>query len=259
MKKLLARMILRWYLPRFLSDAHAFNRLLGRAIQMQLGRLSDEVFRHDLAEFYQELDPDSIKRDLHFDDKVQRLNHPGGYKVPISTWNDLPASVGRPGRFNLWQRRFGLLARMGIRADVLILRAGEQVPPHGHYRVVSGFYVLDGQVAIRHYDRVREQGDKLLVRKVLDTELGPGGFTTNSEMYHNIHWLQGLADHSYLFRVTATGTPAAAFGSVARTDSRVYVDPSDEPDEAGLIKAAYVNEEAARRLFIRPPVACEGT
>ena len=259
MKKLLARMILRWYLPRFLGDAHSFNRLLGRAIQMQLGRLADEAFRQHLEEFYQQLDPGSIKRDLHFYEKVQRLNHPGGYKVAISTFNDLPPSRGSPGRFNLWQRRFALLGRMGIRADVLILRAGEQIPPHGHYRVVSGFYVLDGHVAIRHYDRVREQGGKLLVRKVLDTELGPGGFTTNSETYHNIHWLQGLAGRSYLFRVTATGTPAAAFGGAARTDSRVYVDPSDEPNEVGLIKAAYVNEEAAKRLFIRPPVACEGT
>jgi hypothetical protein len=254
MKKLLARTILRWYLPRFLGDAHPFHRLLGQALQMQLGRLSDDAFRQYLDEFYQQLDPASIKDDLSFEDKVQRLNRPGGYKVSITAFGDAPRSAAKPGRFNLWQRRFGLLGRLGIRADVLILRAGEQVPPHGHYRVVSGFYLLEGQVAIRHYDRVREQEGKLLVRKVLDTELGPGGFTTNSETYHNVHWLQGLADRSYLFRVTATDTPAAAFGGMARSDSRVYVDPTGEPDETGLIAAAYVNEEAAKRLFIQPLV-----
>ncbi|GEM_PF-5487236 len=254
MKKLLSRVILRWYLPRFLGAAHAFNRLLGQAIRMQLGWISDEAFRCHLATFYQQLDPGSIQRDLRFEEKVQHLNRPGGYKVPISTFNDDSSSSARSGRLNLWQRRFALLGHLGVRADILILRAGEQIPPHGHYRVVSGFYVLAGRVAIRHYDRVREENGKLLVRKVLDTELGPGGFTTNSETYHNIHWLQGLAEQSYLFRVTALDTPTAAFGGTARTDPRIYVDPSGEPDESGLIAAAYVNEATAKRLFIHPPV-----
>jgi hypothetical protein len=144
---------------------------------------------------------------------------------------------------------------VGVRSDVLILRRGETVPPHGHCRVVSGFYLLAGRVAARHYDRVREVGDKLLVRKVLDADLEPGGFTTNSEFFHNIHWLQGLADRSYLFRVTVTDTPVTAFGSSPGTHSRLYVDPTGEPDESDLITASYVQEEVAKRLFIRPPSA----
>jgi hypothetical protein len=257
MKKMVARMILRWYLPRFLGDAHPFNRLLGHAIKMQLGWTSDEAFRTQLAGFYQQLDPQKIKHDIDFEDKVSQLDRPGGYKVSILNFRDYQHSSRYLRRFDMWARRFGLLARLGIRADVLILRSGEQVPPHGHYHVVSGFYVLEGKVAIRHYDRIREQNGKLLVRKVLDTELDPGGYTTNSETYHNIHWVQGLADRTYLFRVTATGTPTTAFGGVDRADSRVYVDPTGEPDAFEIITASYISEEAAKQLYIHSPILGE--
>jgi hypothetical protein len=255
MKKLLARGMLRWYLPRFLNDSHAFNRLLGNAVRLQLGRMTDEAFRECLADFYQQLDASSIKRDLDFEGMADRLNRPGGYKIAVSGIGGAPPSAGKPGRFDFWGRRFGLLKHLGIGADVLLLRQGEQVPPHGHHRVVSGFYVLEGEVAIRHYDRVREEDGKLLVRKVLDTDLCPGGFTTNSEHYHNIHWLQGLAEKSYLFRVTVTDTPTSAFTGVKTTNSRVYVDPSGEPNGSDIITAPYVSEAAAKQLRIRPLIA----
>jgi hypothetical protein len=251
MKKILARLILRWYLPRFLNDTHGFSRLLGHAVELQLGRIADEEFRQLLDDFYKELDPASIKRDIDFKAKLKRLDIPGGYKVDISALPGHEASTRKSGRFDFWGRRFGLLRHLGIRSDLLILRKGQQVPPHGHFRVVSGFYVLEGSVAIRHYDRIREEGDKLLVRKVLDTELGPGGFTTNSEHYHNIHWLQGIADQSYLFRVTVTNTPTQTFGGTLGSKSRVYVDPTGEPDSSQIIAASYIGEDAAKHLFIR--------
>src|SRR5262245_40451792 len=160
-------MILRWHLPRFLNDPHGFNRLLGHAVLLQLGRTTDDDFRVRLEEFYQRLDPESAKRDIDFDAKARQLDKPGGYKINVSAVGGPGVSEKRPHRLDTWGRRFGLLRHVGVRSDVLILRRGETVPPHGHCRVVSGFYLLDGRVAARHYDRVREVGDKLLVRKVL--------------------------------------------------------------------------------------------
>jgi hypothetical protein len=251
MKNILARAALRWYLPRFQSDPHPFNRLLGRAASMQFGRLSEEEFRAQLDAFYAGLDIDSTRRDLNFADKIKRLDVPGGYKVDVSRLYEGGKDPGPPGRFDIWGRRFGLLRRIGVRSDVLILRLGETIPPHGHHRVVSGFFVLDGRVAIRHYDRIKECGDTLLVRQSLDANLGPGGFTTNSEFHHNIHWLQGLDERSYLFRVTVTDTPTRTFSPGDASNSRVYIDPTGEPDALGQIRARYVSEQAAKELSIR--------
>lgn len=250
-KKRAAKILIRTQLRRLLHDTHPFNRLLGRAALLQFGEISDEDFRLDLDQFYSKLDPESCQQDIDLNGKAELLRRSGGYKTDVL---DLTGDrgVARKSRFNLWSRRFGLLRHLGIRSDVLIVRAGGQVPPHGHSQVVSGFFVLQGEVAIRHYDRVQEFSDHVLLRKVIDTAIGPGSYTTNSEYHHNIHWLIGLAPVSYLFRFTVTDVPVRRFSSAAHSHTRDYVDPTVAPDASGLIPAPYITEAEAKQVkFIR--------
>lgn len=246
MKRRLAKIALRLRLRRFLRDPESFHRLLGQAIQLQCGLLGEDPFRERLHAFFAALDRTAWKELAGFDALKKKLDCAGGYKTGIVRFGPEPGPLGR--RFTVWGRRFGMLGRLGVRSDVLILRQGEQIPPHGHHRVVSGFYVLDGRVAARNFDRVTETGDGVLVRKVLDTVLGPGGHTTNSEFHHNIHWLLGLAPVSYLFRITVTDVATATFGKAQDGHERVYVDPHGHADAAGLIAARYVSEAEARQV-----------
>ena len=247
-KQQMVRLLVRVQLQRLLRDVNPFNRLLGQAALLQLGRIAEEKFREDLDAFYAQMDAESCKRDIDLAGKAERLNRPGGYKTDILGLTGESSGSVSPSRLNLWGRRFRLLRNLGIRSDVLIVRAGGQIPPHGHTRVVSGFYVMDGKVAIRHYDRVQEFPEHVLLRKVIDTELGPGGYTTNSEYHHNIHWLLGLAPVSYLFRFTVTGVPVRPFSSSTREDSRIYVDPTVPADESGLIRAPFISDREAKKV-----------
>src|SRR5262249_702638 len=140
MKNMIARLALRLRLSRFLNHPDAFYRLLGQAVRLKLGKISDEENRQDLERYYQGLHRPPLMKAIDFDAKSKWLDRPGGYKVAVLAWDgddDLPTWRRR---FSIWGRRFSLLARLKIRLDVLILRQGEQVPPHGHYGVVSGFY-----------------------------------------------------------------------------------------------------------------------
>lgn len=236
-------------LRRLLQDSNRFNQLLGHAVRLQFGQIQEEDFRQKLDHFYSELEMIDFMDEINIRFQKTILNRPGGYKTGVTSLH------GENGR-GLWHKRFRLLHHLGIRTDLMILRRNEQIPPHGHYRVVSGFCLLEGEVGIRHYDRVREVGEKLIVRKVLDAVLHPGGYTTNSEYFQNIHWVYGLADVSFLFRVTVLGTPARTFGGPGREGDRVYIDPTSEPGDDGLIVATYITELDAKRLpFPRPESA----
>src|SRR5262245_5245618 len=249
-KRAVARGLLRRMLPRLRSSECPFTRLLGEAVRLQLGHGTDESFRKTLTSYYEQLDRSAWMKEFGFERKARRLEAPGGYKIDVGAGESEP-SVGRLwGRLSPWHRRFGLLRHLGIRADLLILRADEHVPPHGHHRVVSGFYLLEGHVAVRHYDRINEAGDRVLVRKTVDQLLRPGGYTTNSEFHHNVHWLRGIARNSFLFRVTVTGVPTVTFGGAKSANPRVYLDPTGPADENGIVAARYVTEEAAKRLIL---------
>ncbi|HEY3934602.1 MAG TPA: hypothetical protein VGL65_08280 [Gemmatimonadales bacterium] len=249
LKRHAARFLLRILAPRMVRDSSPYNRIWGHAIVLQLGALDEEAFRRELDAFYAQLDPEECAATVNLAAKATALERPGGYKADVLTLaGHAPVP---PGRLDFWARRFGLARQLSIRADVIIVRAGDQIPPHGHSQVVSGFYVLTGRVAVRHYDRVEERDDHVLLRKSIDTEMGPGGYTTNSEYHQNIHWLLGIAPVSYLFRFTVTDVPVKRFSVSEHDHSRAYVDPTGAPDPSGLIRAPYVSEQAARAIPFR--------
>jgi hypothetical protein len=250
-KRAAALTFLRLMLPKLRRDAHPLNRLLADAVQLQSGRSTDENFRKAVERFYAEVDRWALLESVGLERLRKRLDRPGGYKADIRALAENGAGGAddsKPSPLNFWGRRFGLLRHIGVRLDVLILREGEQIPPHGHYGVVSGFYVLEGEVAFRHYDRIRESGEAVFVRKSVDMVAGPGGFAANSEFHQNIHWLCGAAPASYLFRVTAAGAPVKTFGDRREKNERVYVDPTGPADGEGLILAPYIGHDAAQRL-----------
>lgn len=255
LKKQIARLLLRGMLGKFANSLHPLDRMLGDAVRLQLGKMPDDDFRKRLEQFYRESNPTQLAQEIRFDELRRLLDRPGSYKTGIRRLTGDQIVGGLGARLSPWQRRFSLLQQLHIRCDVLVLRRGEQVPPHGHNRVVSGFYLLEGQVACRHYDRVREDDGALLVRLALDLVHQPGGYTTNSEAHHNIHWLQGVAPQSYLFRTTVTNTPATPFNGHLTANERIYVDPvSSPPDAEGVIRARYVDEAEAKKLVLAPPV-----
>jgi|SRR5579883_616390 len=244
----IAPLLVRWQLRRLLNDPVPINRLFGQAVLLKSGKMDEEDFRTNLERFYREMSPEGCREQVEFHKKKKRLSQPGSYKVDVTALRDDPSADPHRGKLDLWARRFGLLQYMGIRSDVLILRAGEQIPPHGHSGVVSGFYVLEGQVAIRHFDRIQERPGRVMLRKSVDATLGAGQYTTNSECRQNIHWLLGIAASSYLFRFTVTEVPVKRFGLARGDRSRIYVDPTAEPDAEGLICAPYISEAEAKLL-----------
>lgn len=255
LKQHLAMLAVRFAINSGNSNQSKLQAILDRAAQVSLGKLDQEDFRRHLAAYYSELHRDELFDQIQFSKHRDALKSPGGYKSRIlSTAGEIEARPSWPRP--LWRRRFSLLSRLGIDCDVMILREGATVPPHGHCQVVSGFYVLEGKVAVRHYDRIEDRGDHLIVRKTIDTDFGPGGFTTNSEYCDNIHWLEGLAPESFLFRLNVKNVPVKPFSLPRGHSERIYVAPEEVADASGRIVARFVSEQHASTLTITRQRTC---
>jgi quercetin dioxygenase-like cupin family protein len=76
----------------------------------------------------------------------------------------------------------------GFATKLFVLREGRSNPPHAHDNMVSMHYVLRGRFRVRHYDRVRDEPDAIILRPTIDRVLGPGEATSISEERDNVHW-----------------------------------------------------------------------
>src|SRR5262249_45571916 len=83
MRKLRAGLALRWQLPRLLGHGDGFNRMLGHAVRLQLGKITDDQFREELDRFYATLDREALLEGIDFKAKAEQLSRPGGYKSTI--------------------------------------------------------------------------------------------------------------------------------------------------------------------------------
>src|SRR6266511_3086263 len=83
-KREVARAALRWELRAFLTHPNRFNVLLGHAVRLQCGEISEEAFRQELDRFYAGLDRSRLLEELDFASQVQELNRPRGYKIAVS-------------------------------------------------------------------------------------------------------------------------------------------------------------------------------
>ena len=237
------------FLQRLRHDPDPFHRMLWSAVQLSRNQISPEEFRLELDRFYSSVDAKSLERNVGFEAIKKQLQQPGGYKNRISRFGS--HEPGRwASRFSPWERRFGLLARLGINSDVLLLRKGDSVPPHGHRGVVSGFLVMEGQVRIRHFDCIEQRQAGLVVRPTIDTVLCCGQFTTNSEYHDDIHWLQGIAEESFLFRTNVIGLSQTRWKEVTASSERRYVDPTQEAGADGRVFAPFVTAQHARSLLM---------
>lgn len=123
-----------------------------------------------------------------------------------------------------------------FRPKLFSLARGHAIVPHAHQNLVSAFFVLTGRVHGRHFDRVREDADAILIRPTDDRIFTPGDAAAISDQRDNVHWFTALEDEALLFNVGVT-IPESLRGRGPKSTGRIYLDPDGEPLEDGLIRA----------------------
>ena len=62
------------------------------------------------------------------------------------------------------------------------------ITPHAHRHMASAHLVVDGRVRVRNYDRVRDDGDAIVIAPTRDAVFGVGQVSTMSSARDNVHW-----------------------------------------------------------------------
>lgn len=126
------------------------------------------------------------------------------------------------------------------------LKKGRSVVPHGHNNMATAFLILKGNFHGRHYDRLEDEPQHMIIKPTIDRKFGVGGFSTVSDFKDNVHWFEAVDEPAFIFNIHVLGVKS---GKSDQRTGRVYVDPKGEKISGGRLRARKIDHKQAHKLY----------
>jgi hypothetical protein len=185
--------------------------------QTETERLFQQV---NLPDFLSYVDFDRLTKGLKFKDKGERAFRP-----------QFPAVEGLPTELVFGHQMFAL-------------KKGRSVVPHGHNNMATAFLILEGEFHGRHYDRLEDEEDHMIIKPSIDQTFEVGEFSTVSDFKDNVHWFKATSETAYLFNIHVLNVDPQV-----QKRGRVYIDPHGEQLADGKVRATKLSVSEAYKLY----------
>ena len=201
---------------------------LGKDLKEQ--KLKDVEFQAKLEELYKQVDLQELIKLIDLDGLTRGLKYPARGTANLGI--DLSRVEGLPRKLVFGKQIFAM-------------KKGRSVAPHGHDNMSTGFIILRGSFAGKHYDRLEDHKDYYLIKPTIDRTFKPAEFSTISDHKDNVHWFKAESEPACIFNVHVMGYNLEN----PKTPARVYVDPEGEKTAGGLIVARKMTSEECHKKY----------
>lgn len=170
--------------------AHWLKELHTVCLDLKTNAISPKEWQHRINEFYGRLPLEDLTKVIDFEKAIEKFRYPDlgvVTKDPI-----LPKVAGISERYSFIGRIFGM-------------QKDRAIIPHGHQNMTSCHRVLKGEFLLRQYDRLKDEGDSMLIRQTIEETGKTGSFSSISDDKNNVHWLIATTDKAYTFDVIVVG------------------------------------------------------
>jgi hypothetical protein len=137
----------------------------------------------------------------------------------------------------------GLPTELVFGHQVFALSKGRSVVPHGHDNMATAFLILKGDFQGRHYDRLDDEREHMIIRPTLDRAFKLGECSTVSDEKDNIHWFTATSETAFIFNIHVLNVVEG------KKTGRVYLDPKGEELSDGRIRARKLKSAEAYKLY----------
>lgn len=128
--------------------------------------------------------------------------------------------------------------------QVFALTKDRSVVPHGHNNMATAFLILKGNFRGRHFDRLEDDGQHMVIRPTIDRAFAPGEHSTVSDFKDNVHWFTATSDRAFIFNIHVMNVDPAK-----KENGRVYIDPNGEKLSEGRIRARRISAAEVFKLY----------
>lgn len=102
----------------------------------------------------------------------------------------------------------GAPRRLGYAAALFDFAPANVITPHGHRHMVSSHLVVGGKLRVRNFDRLRDEGNAMVIRPTRDAIARVGDLSAMSSERDNIHWFVPQGGPARTFDVVVAGLDA---------------------------------------------------
>jgi len=222
------------------SDAVAANVApIAKKWLKQLNDLSQSAKDQKITQLQWQSSVESLFSQVAVDDFLQFIDFD-----KLAAQNKLVDHGARSMRFSFPEVE-GLPKKMVFGKQIFGLKKKRSVIPHGHNNMATAFLILKGKLRGRHYDRLKDADDHLIIKPTIDRSFKPGEFSTISDHKDNVHWFEAETEPAYIFNIHVLNVnPKNKLPT-----GRVYVNPNGEQLADGLIRAPRIGYKQANQLF----------
>ncbi len=182
----------------------------------------EELFaKVDLQDVLRLIDFDRLTKDVKFVDRGARSL---GFKFPAVE---------------------GLPKELVFGKQIFALKKDRSVIPHGHNNMATAFLILKGDLHGRHYDRLEDEKDHLIIKPTIDRAFKPGECSTISDHKDNIHWFKATSETAFIFNLHVQDLGARP----GESSGRIYLNPEGEKLPGGNVRAPLLSYFAANKMF----------
>lgn len=129
--------------------------------------------------------------------------------------------------------------------QIFALGKNRSVVPHGHDNMATAFLILKGTFDGKHYDRVADEKDHMIITPTIDRQFTVGECTTVSDHKDNVHWFKSTGDAGFIFNIHVLHVDPQS----GKRTGRVYIDPNGEKLAGNKIRARRIKEDEAVKLY----------
>jgi hypothetical protein len=138
----------------------------------------------------------------------------------------------------------GLPTELVFGHQVFALTKDRSVVPHGHNNMATAFLILKGTFRGRHYDRLEDDGQFMIIRPTIDRAFGAGEHSTVSDFKDNVHWFTATSEQAFIFNIHVMNVDPDI-----KNTGRVYIDPAGEKLSDNRIRAKRVTPAEVYKLY----------
>lgn len=140
----------------------------------------------------------------------------------------------------------GLPRNLAFHKKIFGVQQGRTIIPHGHKNMVSAHLVLKGEFELRHYDKLEEEGEHMIITPTIERIAAVGSSSSISDEKNNIHWFITRSPHAFTFDVIMTDIDPQ-FGKSYEIDN---IDPySAEKLSGNLLRVRKLEVEEALKKY----------